>query len=151
MVPAMKLTARGRYSIKAMLDLALQRGLGPCPVRAIAQRQNIPMPYLEKLLIELRRAGLVESLRGTRGGYQLARDPKEIFLGEILRAVGESFTAALGQEMGADLAEDWVMRSLWKRLAQKIGDALDRISLEDLYFDARSWQAAKGQDSNFII
>jgi DNA-binding IscR family transcriptional regulator len=65
--------------------------------------------------------------------------------------VGESFTAALGQEMGADLAEDWVMRSLWKRLAQKIGDALDRISLEDLYFDARSWQAAKGQDSNFII
>jgi Rrf2 family protein len=151
MVPAMKLTARGRYSIKAMLDLALQRGLGPCPVRAIAQRQNIPMPYLEKLLIELRRAGLVESLRGTRGGYQLARDPKEIFLGEILRAVGESFTAVLGQEMGADLAEDWVMRSLWKRLAQKIGDALDRISLEDLYFDARSWQAAKGQDSNFII
>ena len=73
MVPAMKLTARGRYSIKAMLDLALQRGLGPCPVRAIAQRQNIPMPYLEKLLIELRRAGLVESLRGTRGGYQLAK------------------------------------------------------------------------------
>ncbi len=147
----MKLTARGRYSIKAMLDLALQRGVGPSSVRSIAQRQNIPMPYLEKLLIELRRAGLVESLRGTRGGYQLARDPQAICLGEILRAVGESLTAALEQETIDDQVEDWVMRSLWKRLSQKLGEVLDRISLEDLYFDARSWQAAKGQDSNFII
>jgi len=147
----MKLTARGRYSIRAMLDLALQRGAGPSSVRSIAQRQNIPMPYLEKLLIELRRAGLVESLRGTRGGYQLARDPQAICLGEILRAVGESLTAPLEQEMMADQIEDWVMRSLWKRLSQKLGEVLDRISLEDLYFDARSWQAAKGQDSNFII
>lgn len=147
----MKLTARGRYSIRAMLDLALQRGAGPSSVRSIAQRQNIPMPYLEKLLIELRRAGLVESLRGTRGGYQLARDPQTICLGEILRAVGESLTAPSEQEMVADQTEDWVMRSLWKRLSQKLGEVLDRISLEDLYFDARSWQAAKGQDSNFII
>lgn len=150
-VAAMKLTARGRYSIKAMLDLALQRGIGPSSVRAIAQRQNIPMPYLEKLLIALRRAGLVESLRGMHGGYQLAREPKDIFLGEILQAVGESLAVAIPTSTADDRIEDWVTSSLWKRLSQKLGEALNQISLEDLYFDARSWQAARGQDSSFII
>lgn len=69
----MTLTTRGHYSIKALLDLSLLPNYGPASVRAIAERQKIPAPYLEKLLIELRRAGLVRSLRGVYGGYQLAR------------------------------------------------------------------------------
>jgi Rrf2 family transcriptional regulator, iron-sulfur cluster assembly transcription factor len=69
----MKLTTRGHYSVKALLDLSLQPGYGPASVRMIADRQCLPAPYLEKLLIELRRAGLVISLRGAQGGYRLAR------------------------------------------------------------------------------
>jgi len=73
------ITTRGHYSVKALLDLTLQPGYGPAPVKAIALRQSLPAPYLEKLLIELRRAGLVQSIRGTRGGFQLAR-PYDIFV-----------------------------------------------------------------------
>ncbi|MBE9069460.1 Rrf2 family transcriptional regulator, partial [Leptolyngbya cf. ectocarpi LEGE 11479] len=86
----MKLTTRGHYSVKAMLDLSLQPRLAS--VKLIAQRQNLPAPYLEKLLIQLRRAGLVESVRGSRGGYRLAKAPGQTSLGQILDAVGEPIT-----------------------------------------------------------
>ena len=64
----MKLTTRGHYSVKALLDLSLQPHQKPIAVKTIALRQSIPAPYLEKLLIEMRRAGLVESVRGAAGG-----------------------------------------------------------------------------------
>ena len=86
----MKLTARGHYSVKALLDLSLQPRFGPTSVKSIASRQELPAPYLEKLLIEMRRAGLVQSVRGAQGGYQLAREPAQISLGQILEAVGET-------------------------------------------------------------
>jgi Rrf2 family protein len=85
----MKLTKRGHYSVKALLDLSLQAPGSRASVNAIAQRQNLPAPYLEKLLIELRRANLVVSVRGSQGGYRLARAAADISLGEILEAVGE--------------------------------------------------------------
>jgi len=74
----MKLTTRGHYSVKALLDLSLQTDHQPVSVKTIAKRQDIPAPYLEKLLIEMRRAGLVKSIRGSVGGYQLARKPAQI-------------------------------------------------------------------------
>lgn len=147
----MKLTTRGHYSVKALLDLSLQPNYGPTSVKAIAQRQSIPPPYLEKLLIEMRRAGLVNSVRGAQGGYQLARSPARISLGQILEAVGETITPLSGHEPNAEQAEDWVTFSLWYRLHQKLKEALYSISLEDLYFDARSWQAAQGETSSYII
>jgi len=146
------LTTRGHYSIKALLDLSLQPQYGPASVRAIAERQHIPAPYLEKLLIDLRRAGLVRSLRGVYGGYQLARPPHAISLRQILAAVGESPEPLfLKSPQPEDAAADWVTRSLWQRLHQKLQEALDTISLEDLYFDARSWQAAQGDGATFVI
>ncbi|XFA71822.1 RrF2 family transcriptional regulator [Thermosynechococcaceae cyanobacterium Okahandja] len=148
----MTLTTRGHYSIKALLDLSLQPQYGPASVRAIAERQHIPAPYLEKLLIDLRRAGLVRSLRGVYGGYQLARPPHAISLRQILAAVGESPEPLfLKSPQSEDAAADWVTRSLWQRLHQKLQEALDTISLEDLYFDARSWQAAQGDGATFVI
>ena len=147
----MKLTTRGHYGVKAMLDLCFQPPGEPTPVQAIARRQNVPAPYLEKLLIELRRANLVRSRRGTHGGYFLARSPREIFLGQILRAVGERIDPLARQTPDADCPQDWVAFSLWQRLSAKLQAALDEISLEDLYFDARSWQAARGRDANFTV
>lgn len=147
----MKLTTRGHYSVKALLDLSLQPRHGPTSVNAIARRQNLPAPYLEKLLIELRRAGLVHSVRGSQGGYQLSRLPAEIFLGQILEAVGESSQPLFTLPSGTAQAEDWVTLTLWKRLDQKLKAALHSISLEDLYFDARSWQATQGEETNFVV
>lgn len=147
----MKLTTRGHYSVKALLDLSLQPGYGPASVKAIAQRQELPAPYLEKLLIELRRAGLVRSVRGVQGGYQLARPPAEISLGQILEAVGETVEPLPHHIPDGTQVEDWVTLSLWKRLHQKLKEALYSISLEDLYFDARSWQAAQGEVTSFVV
>jgi Rrf2 family transcriptional regulator, iron-sulfur cluster assembly transcription factor len=147
----MKLTTRGHYSVKALLDLSLQPGWGPASVKAIAQRQDLPAPYLEKLLIELRRAGLVESVRGSQGGYQLARAPARISLGQILEAVGESVEPLPRHRPDASQAEDWVTFTLWNRLHQKLKEAVYTISLEDLYYDARSWQAAQGEATSFVI
>lgn len=147
----MKLTTRGHYSVKALLDLSLQPGYGPTSVRAIAQRQDLPAPYLEKLLIELRRSELVESVRGSQGGYRLARSPAQISLGQILEAVGETIDPLPNHAPEAEQAEDWVTLTLWHRLHQKLKEALYSITLEDLYYDARSWQAAQGEVGGFVV
>lgn len=147
----MKLTTRGHYSVKALLDLSLHQGKGPISVKAIARRQDIPAPYLEKLLIELRRGGIVQSVRGAQGGYQLARLPSEISLGQILRAVGETIEPLPRYAVDTDQVEDWVTFSIWRRLHHKLQEALESISLEDLYYDARSWQAAQGETTSFVV
>lgn len=132
-------------------------------VRAIAERQQIPAPYLEKLLIELRQAGLVRSQRGAQGGYQLAQVPRRIPLSAILTAVGESLepvtedgSEGVGKssERGEDKALerlDWVTEALWERIARRVQQVLEETTLEDLYFDARSWQAAQDQESGFVV
>lgn len=147
----MKLTTRGHYSIKALLDISLQPNYGPTSVKAIAQRQALPAPYLEKLLIELRHAGLVHSVRGPLGGYQLAHTPANISLGQILAAVGESLDPLFFQQPPTGQAEDWVTHNLWQRIHQQLKTAIYSISLEDLYYDARSWQAAQGAETSFIV
>lgn len=147
----MKLTTRGHYSVKALLDLTLHPSREPVSVHTIAARQGLPPPYLEKLLIELRRAGIVESVRGPQGGYRLAKPASQIFLGEILAAVGEQVDPLPRHSPQAAQAEDWVTFAVWNRLSQKLKEALYSISLEDLYFDARSWQAAQGDDVSFMV
>lgn len=147
----MKLTTRGHYSVKALLDLTSNARERPVSIQAIAKRQNLPAPYLEKLSIALRRAGLVRSVRGVNGGYQLARSPDSITLGQILEAVGETLEPLPHHIPNADLAEDWVTFVLWNQLHRKLKEALDSISLEDLYHDARSWQAAQGEETNFVV
>lgn len=147
----MKLTTRGHYSVKALLDLSLQPNYGPASVKAIAKRQSIPAPYLEKLLIEMRRAGLVKSIRGSLGGYQLAKEPVKISVGQILEAVGESITHLPSPTPTPIQTEDWVTFSLWQRLNQKLKEALYNITLADLYYDARSWQASLGEEASFVV
>ncbi|MBD1914025.1 MULTISPECIES: RrF2 family transcriptional regulator [unclassified Leptolyngbya] len=147
----MKLTTRGHYSVKALLDLSLQPGYGPASVKAIAERQGIPAPYLEKLLIELRQSSIVISIRGSQGGYRLARSPAHISLGQILEAVGETIDPLPRHQPNAEQAEDWVTFALWNRLYKKLQEALYNISLEDLYYDARSWQASQGATTSFVV
>jgi Rrf2 family transcriptional regulator, iron-sulfur cluster assembly transcription factor len=147
----MKLTTRGHYSVKALLDISLQPSYGPTSVKAIATRQDLPAPYLEKLLIEMRRSGIVKSVRGAQGGYQLARKPSQISLGQILAAVGETIDPLPRHHPDAEQAEDWVTFSLWKQLHEKLKEALYSITLADLYYDARSWQASQGEETSFVV
>lgn len=155
----MKLTTRGHYSVKALLDLSLQPAGKISSVSAISERQRLPAAYLEKLLIELRKSHIVDSVRGAHGGYRLAKSPDQISLGQILEAVGESTSALAkgiaadetGKPLGSDKAEDWVTAMLWQRLHQKLREAFYSITLEDLYYDARSWQAAQGEGASFVV
>lgn len=147
----MKLTTKGYYALKALLDLTLQPSQEPISVNAIASRQNIPAPYLEKILIKIRSAGLIKSVRGAQGGYQLAFQPEDISLGQILEAVGEKIEPLPAQKSTNKGAEDWVTISLWRRLNQKLKQAIFSITLADLYYDARSRQASLGEETNFIV
>ena len=147
----MKLSTRGYYSVKALLDLSLQANSGPSSVKAIAERQHLPPPYLEKLLIKLRQANIVISIRGSHGGYQLARSPHYISLGQILEAVGESIKPLPISSSLEENVEDWVTKMVWQRINQKMKAVMYEISLEDLYYDARSWQAAQGEATSFIV
>ncbi|NEP82918.1 MAG: RrF2 family transcriptional regulator [Okeania sp. SIO3C4] len=147
----MKLTTRGHYSVKALLDLSLQQNNTPISVKEIALRQDIPIAYLEKLLIEMRRTGLVKSVRGAQGGYQLAKLPAQISLGQILESVGETIKPLPKYVPDNKQAEDWVTYSIWHRLDKKLSEALYNISLEDLYYDVRSWQAVVGEETSFVV
>jgi len=83
----MKLSTRGEYASQAILDLALHQHEGPVKIREIAARQEIPLKYLESILLTLQRAGMAHSKRGPRGGYYLARPPEAITVGEVIRAM----------------------------------------------------------------
>ena len=89
----MKLSTKGRYAMVALADLALQGGEDLVSLAEISKRQDISLPYLEQLFVKLRRAGLVESVRGPGGGYKLARSASDIRVSEILGAVDETVNA----------------------------------------------------------
>lgn len=147
----MKLTTKGYYAVKALLDLSLQPPHQPSSVTAIATRQNLPIHYLEQILIKIRRAGLIKSIRGSQGGYLLALLPENISLGDILEAVGEKIEPLSIDTFDNESPEDWVTISLWKQINEKLKEAIFHVTLADLYYDTRSRQASQGQENNFII
>ena len=83
----MKLSTKGRYGLKAMVDLTVAYGRGYVSIATLAQQQGISESYLEQLIASLKKAGLVESVRGAQGGYALSRKPEDIDVGEVLRAL----------------------------------------------------------------
>ena len=83
----MKLSTRGEYAARAVLELSLHYGQNPVKIREIAERQDIPQKYLETILLTLQRAGVARSKRGARGGYYLAKPPEAITVGEVIRAM----------------------------------------------------------------
>ena len=89
----MKLSTKGRYAMVALADLAQESGEKLVPLSEMSRRQDISLPYLEQLVVKLRRANLVESVRGPGGGYRLARPPSEIRVSDILEAVDETVSA----------------------------------------------------------
>lgn len=129
----MKLTTKGRYAVTAMLDLALHYEQGAVTLADIARRQGISLSYLEQLFARLRRRGLVESIRGPGGGYNLARDPDRISVAEIVVAINENIdTTQCGGEKNCAEDETCLTHYLWEKLSERIFEFLNGITLADL-------------------
>ena len=129
----MKLTTKGRYAVTAMLDLALHYDQGAVTLADIAKRQGISLSYLEQLFAKLRRNGLVDSVRGPGGGYNLASDPSEISVADIVLAINENIDARrCAGKANCDGDERCLTHELWESLSIRISDFLSGISLADL-------------------
>jgi Rrf2 family iron-sulfur cluster assembly transcriptional regulator len=132
----MKLSTKGRYAMVALADLALQPGDALTSLAAISKRQDISLPYLEQLFVKLRRAGLVESVRGPGGGYRLARDPAEIRVVDVLAAVDETVSAmhtgagASGAVSGTQAQS--LTNRLWEGLSAHVYVFLHQTRLSDV-------------------
>lgn len=129
----MKLTTKGRYAVTAMLDLALRYDKGAVTLADIARRQGISLSYLEQLFAKLRRSGLVDSVRGPGGGYNLAMHPSKISVAEIVVAINENIDATrCGGEKNCHGDETCLTHQLWEDLSKQIYEFLNGITLEDL-------------------
>ena len=129
----MRLTTRGRYAVTAMLDLALHGDHGPISLADISTRQEISLSYLEQLFAKLRKAGLVESVRGPGGGYRLARGKVEIHVASIIDAVNETTDATnCGGKGICQNGEMCLTHHLWDELSAQIHNFLSDITLAQL-------------------
>lgn len=144
----MKLSSKGRYGLRAIIDLADYGETNPVSISEIAERQNISANYLEQLLPGLRKAGLIRSERGAQGGYQLAKPANDISVGEILRASGENMLMAecvpeteADQEDGefrCEIQDACAAKFVWKRINDSINDAINGIMLDELVLISRN-------------
>lgn len=132
----MKLSTKGRYAMVALTDLAIKGEDGLVSLAELSKRQNVSLPYLEQLFVKLRRAGLVESVRGPGGGYRLARSPSEIRAADILSAVDET-VSAMKQGAGASGGSSGtkaqsLTNRLWEGLSAHVYVFLHQTRLSDI-------------------
>lgn len=133
----MKVSTRGEYGVRAMVALAHGYGEGPMSITEIARQSSVPPAYLEQLIAPLRRAALVESRRGARGGYMLAREPASIRIGDIYRVMEGPVAPmdCVSEDPGdqtCPLIDGCETRPIWLKVRNSIVDALDSTTLADL-------------------
>ncbi|HLG43712.1 MAG TPA: Rrf2 family transcriptional regulator [Nitrospirales bacterium] len=139
----MHISAKGEYGIMAALDLALANGTAPIQARTIAERQGIPVRFLEHVLRELRHAGLVESARGAHGGYRLALPASKIRLGDVIQAVEgpialTTHAAPRGRNgNGHHTLHGSLVQGIWDEVKVSVLETLNRTTLADLCRQAR--------------
>ena len=135
----MKLSTKGRYGLRALIDLALYSENETVSIQSIARRQNISDSYLEQLMRKLRSAGLIVSVRGAQGGYKPARPANEISVGDVLRALEGSLEAVTcgGEDNSCQGADLCVTKFVWERINSSIRDTVDSIKLSQLVEESR--------------
>ena len=134
----MILSTKGRYGLKIMYELALNYGNGPMPLKEVAQRQQLSETYLEQIIAHLKKGGLVASIRGAQGGYELIRKPEEISVGEIIRTLEGPLAPSecvLDDEPECTKAEYCVTRLIWEKIMEGINNVVDSITLNDMVED----------------
>ena len=136
----MKLSTRGRYGVRLMLDLALHYGEGPVLLKDIAGRQGISEKYLWQLINPLKTVGLIGSTRGAHGGYVLARPPEEISLKEIVRVLEGSLCLVDCVENPAvcDRSQTCTSRDIWSEASNQISQILESMTLDKMVVKQRT-------------
>ena len=131
----MKISTKGRYALRLMLDLAINNTGEFIPLKNVSERQDISVKYLEQIITVLVKAGFVKGLRGSRGGYKLAKKPEDYTVGMILRLTEGSLApvACLDDEINTcERACDCITLGLWQELYDAINGVVDNITLADL-------------------
>lgn len=135
-----KLSTKGRYGLRAMLDIAVHSQDEVVSINSIAERQGISDNYLEQLIAKLKKADLVTSTRGAQGGYSLAKPMEEITVGDILRALeGDLSPVDCAHINGTDQCNEidtCVTKIVWKRISDSINNVVDTITLKQLFDDS---------------
>ncbi len=138
----MKISARGRYSMQALFDLAHHSHGEPVPLHLIAERQGLSLPFLEQIFNKLKKAGVVASVRGPKGGYVLTRPCNQVSVGEVLRLTDAGLYAVAKQDparAGEVLMEDEAMsRMLWQQLQEHISTFMEKTTIADLCSETSS-------------
>ncbi|MGL5869523.1 RrF2 family transcriptional regulator [Clostridium chrysemydis] len=146
----MKLSTKGRYGVKAMVDLAINYGELPVSIKTISKRQNISEYYLEQLFSPLRKAKLIRSIRGAQGGYVLNKEPKDIRVSDIMYVLEGPIEIADCIE-GAECTnvDCCATRILWKKIKASIDSVMDSITLQDIVDDYKEMKE-KNEGINLI-
>ena len=141
----MKVSTKGRYALRLMMELALSNQDRPVRIREIAEKQTISDKYLEQIISVLNKAGFVRSIRGPQGGYLLTREPKDYTVGDILRLTEGSLApvdCADENVFACPRVEQCATHIIWKRMNDAINEVVDGITLEDV----KNWQVACNGD-----
>lgn len=144
----MKISTKGRYALRMMLDLASSANGQPVSLKDIAKRQQISDKYLEQIIAVLNKAGFVRSIRGAQGGYMLRKDPGEYTVGMILRLTEGSLAPVAcidDEDVVCEKKDSCVTSIVYKRINDAINGVVDGITLQDLL----EWQNEK--NGNYII
>jgi Rrf2 family cysteine metabolism transcriptional repressor len=131
----MKITFKGDYALKAVLDLAIHYGGEPVTIHEMASRIDAPVKFLEQVLLELKKGGFIESRRGKIGGYLLSKHPKTITVGEVTRFVDGPIEPIACVKHGYTNCKDvyrCVFRGVWQKVFQATSDVVDHVTFEDL-------------------
>ncbi|MHB8576168.1 MAG: RrF2 family transcriptional regulator [Dehalococcoidia bacterium] len=141
----MKVSTKGDYGVRALIELALHYGEGPLQSAEIAARQRIPEPYLDHLLTSLRRAGFIRSVRGPQGGHELVREPEDVRLDEVMEALEGSLApiACLDETSQCSRSGGCAQRGVWEEVLNATREILHRTSVADLA--AKERQPAGGR------
>lgn len=151
----MKISTKGRYGVRAMFELAKNYGSYPVSVKAVSERQEIPLSYLEQILNQLHKAKLVRSIRGPGGGFLLARKPEDIRIIDIIQVLEESISPVFCvdelEENQCKNVDTCVARLLWKKLDEKIREILGGTTLKDLCEWAKQFSTTVDHEYTFHI
>lgn len=144
----MKVSTKGRYGLRSMIDLALNSASGHVALGSIAERQNISLNYLEQVFSSLRKAGLVKSVKGAQGGYLLGDNPSKITIGRILRTLEGDLS--LVEELDPSLSkkdslQHCIKVNVWDKMSESLNHIVDSITLEDMVNDYKKMAGTTNQ------
>jgi len=136
----MKLSTRSRYGTRMMLDLAQHYDEGPVQIRNVSKRENISVKYLEQIIIPLKKANFIKSVRGPKGGHMLAKPPKAITVGEIVRVLegGINLSSCIENPEVCDRTSDCLTRDLWEETTKAMYEKLNSATLSKMINEGSS-------------